>query len=165
LLNARGEVIGVNTAIAVSQGGDSFEGVGYAVPASTVARVVPALISAGRYDHPWMGISMYPVDALLAERLGLPVERGVLITDVRPDSPADDAGLQGGEREETVNGLPLRVGGDVVVAIDGLPVADSDQLISLLDLNHVVGDTIVLSVLRDGAGPAEEVQLVLEARP
>jgi 2-alkenal reductase len=165
LLSARGEVIGVNTAIAVSQGGGSFEGVGYAVPASTVARVVPALISEGRYDHPWMGISMYPVDALLAERLGLPVERGVLITDVRPDSPAAEAGLRGGEREESVNGLPLRVGGDVVVAIGGAPVADSDQLISLLDLNHVVGDTVVLSVLRDGEGPAEEVELVLEARP
>jgi S1-C subfamily serine protease len=165
LLSARGEVIGVNTAIAVSQGGDSFEGVGYAVPASTVARVVPALISAGRYDHPWMGISMYPVDALLAERLGLPIERGVLITDVRPDSPAAAAGLRAGGREETVNGLPLRVGGDVVVAIDGLPVADSDQLIGLLDLNHVVGDTIVLSVLRDGAEPAEDIKLLLAARP
>lgn len=165
LLNAQGEVIGVNTAIAVSQGGNSFEGVGYAVPASTVARVVPALISTGRYDHPWMGISMFPVDALLAEQLGLPVQRGVLITSVQPNSPASAAGLRGGEREEAVNGLPLLVGGDVVVAIGGQPVADSDQLISLLDLNYAVGDTLVLSVLRNGQEPAEDVELVLAARP
>jgi 2-alkenal reductase len=165
LLSVRGEVIGVNTAIAVSQGGDSFEGVGYAVPASTVARVVPSLISEGRYDHPWMGISMFPVDALLAERLGLPVSRGVLITDVREGSPAAVAGLEPGDREEQVNGIPLRVGGDVVIALDGEPVADGDQLIGLLDLNHMVGDTIVLSVLRGGAEPAEDVRLVLAARP
>ena len=130
-----------------------------------MARVVPSLISAGRYDHPWMGISMFPVDALLAERLGLPVSRGVLITDVREGSPAADAGLEPGDREEKVNGIPLRVGGDVVIALDGEPVADGDQLIGLLDLNHVVGDTIVLSVLREGAESAEDVQLTLAARP
>jgi len=165
LLNVRGEVIGVNTAIAVSQGGSNFEGVGYAVPASTVARVAPELIRTGSYAHPWMGIGMWSLDALLAEQAGLPVSSGVLITDVRANSPAARAGLRAGERETQVNGLPLRVGGDVVVALNGLPVADGDQLIGLLDLNHVVGDTITLSVLRGGAGAPEDVQLVLEARP
>jgi S1-C subfamily serine protease len=165
LLSVRGEVIGVNTAIAVSQGGGSFEGVGYAVPSSTVSRVAPALISQGRYEHPWMGISMFPLDALLAERLGLPVGSGVLITSVQPGSPASDAGLRPGEREETVNGVPLPVGGDIVVALNGEPISNGDELIGLLDLNHVVGDTITLSVLRDGASAPEDVQLTLEARP
>ncbi|GAB4427571.1 MAG: trypsin-like peptidase domain-containing protein [Chloroflexi bacterium OHK40] len=165
LLSVRGEVIGVNTAIAVSQGGDSFEGVGYAVPASTVRKVVPALIRDGSYRHPWMGISMFSVDALLAERLGLPVQRGVLVTDVRPESPAADAGLRAGNREEQVNGFPLRVGGDIIVAINGTPVADGDQLIGLLDLNHEPGDTITLSVLRAGETTPTDVQLLLEARP
>ncbi len=164
LLSVRGEVIGVNTAIAVSQGGDSFEGVGYAVPASTVAKVAPALIREGRYQHPWMGIGMYPVDSLLAERLGLQTDRGVLVTDVRPDSPAAQAGLRAGEGERQVDGVGLPSGGDIIVAIDGQPVADSDQLIGLLDLNHVVGDTITLSVLREG-GAQEDVQLTLGARP
>lgn len=164
LLSVRGEVIGVNTAIAVSQGGSSFEGVGYAVPASTVAKVAPALISQGRYEHPWMGIGMFSVDALMAERLGLQTGRGVLITEVRPDSPAERAGLRAGEGEQEVSGVPLPTGGDIIVAIDGRPVADSDQLMGLLDLNHAVGDTITLSVLREDGAQAE-VELVLEPRP
>lgn len=165
LLNTRGEVIGVNTAIAVSQGGGSFEGVGYAVPASTLLRVVPALIREGRYEHPWMGIRMFSLDALTAERLGLPVARGVLITDVQANSPAARAGLRGGSREVTLNGVPLRVGGDIVLGLDGHPIADGDQLISLLDLDYRVGDTITLSVLRDGDQTPTDIPLVLEARP
>ncbi len=165
LLNIRGEVIGVNTAIAVSQGGGSFEGVGYAVPASTLVKVVPALISEGRYAHPWMGIRMFSLDALSAERLGLPVERGVLITDVQSNSPAARAGLRGGSRDVTLNGVPLRVGGDIVLGLNGRPVADGDQLIGLLDLDYRVGDTITLSVLRDGEQAPTDVPLVLEARP
>jgi len=165
LLNTRGEVIGVNTAIAVSQGGGSFEGVGYAVPASTLVKVVPALISEGRYAHPWMGIRMFSLDALSAERLGLPVERGVLITDVQSNSPAARAGLRGGSRDVTLNGVPLRVGGDIVLGLNGRPVADGDQLIGLLDLDYRVGDTITLSVLRDGEQAPTDVPLVLEARP
>jgi 2-alkenal reductase len=165
LLNARGEVIGVNTAIAVSQGGGSFEGVGYAVPASTLLKVVPALIREGRYEHPWMGIRMFSLDALSAERLGLPVSRGVLITDVQGNSPAARAGLRGGSRDVTLNGVPLRVGGDIVLGLNGRPVADGDQLIGLLDLDHRVGDTVTLSVLRDGDQAPTDIPLVLEARP
>jgi len=158
-------VIGVNTAIAVSQGGGSFEGVGYAVPASTLLKVVPALIREGRYEHPWMGIRMFSLDALSAERLGLPVSRGVLITDVQANSPAARAGLRGGSRDVTLNGVPLRVGGDIVLGLNGRPVADGDQLIGLLDLDHRVGDTVTLSVLRDGDQAPTDIPLVLEARP
>ncbi len=164
LLSVRGEVIGVNTAIAVSQGSGSFEGVGYAVPSSTVAKVVPALISEGRYQHPWMGIGMYSVDSLLAERLGLPAGRGVLVTEVRPSSPAERAGLRGGQRDRQVDGAPVPLGGDLIIALNGTPVANSDQLVGLLDLNHAVGDTITLSVLR-ADGSQADLQLVLEARP
>ena len=164
LLSVRGEVIGVNTAIAVSRGSGSFEGVGYAVPASTVAKVVPALIGQGSYQHPWMGIGMFSVDSLLAERLGLPAGRGVLVTEVRPNSPAQRAGLRAAQGERQVDGVAVPAGGDLIVALDGEPVANSDQLIGLLDLNHAVGDTITLSVLREG-GAQEDLQLTLEARP
>jgi S1-C subfamily serine protease len=162
LLNIRGEVIGVNTAIAVSLGGSNFEGVGYAVPASTVARIVPVLISAGRYDHPWMGISMYSVDAFLAQRFALTVEQGVLVTQVNPQSPAATAGLQGGTQAEEYNGSTLLLGGDIITAINSQPVSDADDLIGYLDLQFEVGDTITLTILRNGEN--RDLQLTLEAR-
>lgn len=163
LLNVRGEVIGVNTAIAVSLGSTNFEGVGYAVPASTILKVVPTLISTGRYNHPWLGIGMFPVDALFARRYELGASRGVLVTEVRPDSPAAQAGLRAGQRIEPYNGGQLPVDGDIITAIDGVAVADSDALIGQLDLNYVVGDTVTLTIVRDGA--EEEVALTLAARP
>ncbi|MFV9506423.1 MAG: S1C family serine protease [Oscillochloridaceae bacterium umkhey_bin13] len=164
LLSIRGEVIGVNTAIAVSQGSSSFEGVGYAVPSSTVARVVPALIATGRYEHPWLGIGMLALDTLSAERFGLPIGRGVLVTDVRPDSPAARAGLRGGLVSNGERGTAGASNGDIIVAIAGRPVADSDQLIGLLDLHHRVGETITLTVVRED-GSQTELALILAARP
>ncbi len=163
LLNVRGEVIGVNTAIAVSLGSTNFEGVGYAVPASTILKVVPTLISIGRYEHPWLGIGMFPVDALFARRYELAASRGVLVTEVRPNSPAAQAGLRAGQRIEPYNGGRLPVDGDVITALDGFAVADSDALIGQLDLNYVVGDTVMLTVMRNG--DLQELELTLEARP
>jgi 2-alkenal reductase len=163
LLNSRGEVIGVNTAIAVSQGGGDFEGVGYAVPSSTVLKVIPELISRGEYNHPWIGIGMVSIDTLLAERLALDSGRGVLITRIQPLSPADQADLQAGSRIELYNGQEIPVDGDIILAIDGRPVYDSDQLIGFLELDYVVGDTILLQVLRNGS--EAEIELTLEARP
>lgn len=163
LLNVRGELIGVNTAIAVSPGSTNFEGVGYAVPASAVARVAPALIATGRYDHPWMGISMFSLDALFAEQFGLPVSQGVLVTEVRPNSPAARANMRGGDRPDAYNGVPIVLGGDIITAIDERPVADSDELIGYLDLDYVVGDMVTLSLIR--GGERLEVELLLEARP
>ncbi len=163
LLNINGEVIGVNTAIAVSLGSSSFEGVGYAVPSATVAKVVPALITEGRYDHPWMGISMFALDALTAQRFGLETTKGVLITSVQPNSPAERAGIQVGERLERYNGSQIPVDGDVILAIGGNPIASNDDLVGYLDADYQVGDTITLSILR--AGQLLDVELVLEPRP
>lgn len=163
LLNVRGEVIGVNTAIAVSIGSRNFEGVGYAVPASTILKVVPDLISTGRFDHPWLGIGMFPVDALFARRFELAAQRGVLVTDVRTSSPAAQAGLRAGRQIEIYGGRQLPVDGDVIIAIDGQLVADSDALIGYLDLYYRVGDMVILTIMRDGV--EQNVDLILEARP
>ncbi len=162
LLNLRGEVIGVNTAIAVSLGGRDFEGVGYAVPAQTVARVVPALISQGRFDHPWLGISMTTVDTLFANRFGLPINRGILIGSVQADSPAARAGLRGGTIPESYRGLPIALGGDIILAIDNVPVFSSDQLVGLLD-QYAVGDRITLQIQR--GNEQLTVDVTLAARP
>jgi 2-alkenal reductase len=161
LLNIRGEVIGVNTAIRSETG--VFEGVGYAVPANAVARVVPALIADGRYQHPWMGIGMRDVDPLLARRFELPVRQGVLVTDVQEGSPAAQAGLRPGTRREEYGGIPIVVGGDIITAVNGQPVRDGNELISYLELETSVGDTITMTVQRDGQ--EQQLPMTLAARP
>jgi 2-alkenal reductase len=150
LLNIHGEVIGVNTAIRSESG--TFEGIGYAVPANALARVVPALIRDGGYRHPWMGIGMESIDALTARQLKLPASSGILVTRVQANSPAERAGLRGDERE-----------GDIITAVNGQPVRTSDDLIGYLELETAVGDVIKLTVLRGGA--EREVELKLGPRP
>ncbi|MEF3276003.1 MAG: trypsin-like peptidase domain-containing protein [Chloroflexus sp.] len=162
LLNLRGEVIGINTAIAVSLGGRDFEGIGYAVPSQTIARVAPALIQGGRYDHPWIGVSMTTVDTLFANRFGLPINRGVLIGAVQPNSPAERAGLRGGTTTETYRGLPVRIGGEIILAFNGVPVFSSDQLVGLLD-QCAVGERVTLTIQR--GGQQLDVEVTLAARP
>jgi 2-alkenal reductase len=161
LLNVRGEVIGVNTAIRSQSG--VFEGVGYAVPANAVARVVPSLIATGRYDHPWMGIGMRDVDPILARRFELPARQGVLVTEVQPESPAAQAGLRAGDRTEEYGGLRIVLGGDIITGVNGQLVRDGNELISYLELETSVGDTVAMTVLRDGQ--EQQLQMTLGARP
>ncbi|MFQ5398376.1 MAG: S1C family serine protease [Anaerolineae bacterium] len=152
LLNLDGEVIGVNSAILTRSGTNS--GVGFSIPVNAVKRVAPALIANGKYVYPFMGISMATsLDLEQQKELGLTTTKGVYITDVTPDSPADEAGLIG-------NNGP---GGDFIVAIDGQPVEDSADLISYLVFETEVGQEIKLSVLRNNE--EVEIPLVLGARP
>jgi 2-alkenal reductase len=158
LLNLSGEVIGVNTAIA--SGDRSFSGVGYAVPANIVARVVPELIENGRFSHPYIGIAGVDVSPDIREAMGLdPQQRGVLVIDVTEGAPAEDAGLVGSTVEIEINGLPATIGGDIIVKIDELPVGDFDDLISYLSESTVVGQTVELAVLREGELISVEVKL------
>jgi 2-alkenal reductase len=161
LLNVRAEVIGVNTAISSQSG--SFMGVAYAIPAHVVQRIVPVLIEEGTYTHPWVGISMFDVDTLLASQFALDVDSGVLVTGVLPDSPADDAGLRPGDERVPYTGGTLLIGGDIITAIDGEEIRSSDDLISYLQLNAEVGDTLTITIMRDGE--EQEVDLTLEPRP
>ncbi len=161
LLNVRGEVIGVNTAIRSESG--TFEGVGYAVPSNAVARIVPALITQGRYLHPWMGIGMQDVDPLLAKRFTLAVRQGVLVTEVQQDSPASKAGLRGGTQIGDYAGGRIPYDGDIIVAIDGMKVVNADDLVSYLELNASVGDLVEMTVNR--AGQEQRIQMTLGSRP
>ncbi|GAB4197407.1 MAG: trypsin-like peptidase domain-containing protein [Roseiflexaceae bacterium] len=160
LLNIRGEVIGVNTAIRSESG--TFEGVGYAVPSNALARVVPALISEGVYQHPWIGIGMADIDALLAQQFSLPARNGVLITRVQSGSPADRAGLRGGTNSAD-DSVPLTFDGDIITAINGTPVKGGDDLIGYLELETSVGDEVELTVLRDGS--ERTITVTLGPRP
>ena len=161
LLNSRGEVIGVNTAIRSLTGVNS--GVGFAIPVDIVKRVVEELISLGRYRHPWLGVTGTSITPEMIEIMELPVETGVLIFFVEPDSPASQAGLMGGDTEVIISGRPMREGGDILVAIDGSPVRDFDDLVNYLASYTSVGDTVTLTVLRDEV--ELEIDVVLEERP
>jgi 2-alkenal reductase len=160
LLDSRGRVIGVNTLIFSRSGSNS--GVGFAVPVNTVKRVVPSLIASGRYADPWLGITGMSVTPLLAEVLDLPVEQGVLVQAVVEDGPADKAGLEESDREVEFEGGLLGAGGDVIVAIDDVAVRDMDELIVYLS-DASVGQTVTLTVLRDGE--EQTVEVTLEERP
>jgi len=157
LLNSRGEVIGINTAI--QQGA---EGIGFAVPVDTLKRVVPVLISDGRYPHPTLGLLGYSINAALAEALQLPVERGVLIARLARGGPAEAAGVRGAQREVVIGNRRVLAGGDILTQIDGQAVADWNALLEYLELNKRVGDPVRLSLLRDGQPVEVEVTLAAE---
>lgn len=145
LLNSRGLVIGVNTA--VRQGA---EGIGFAIPIETVKRVVPALIEKGYYPHPWPGFLGYSITPELAQALNLPVESGILVAQLYRDGPAIHAGLRGATDQVRVGNRRVLVGGDIVTAVDEYPIADWDALTEYLELNTRVGQTVTLTLMRDG---------------
>ncbi|BAJ50198.1 2-alkenal reductase [Candidatus Caldarchaeum subterraneum] len=158
LLNMRGEVVGVNTAI--EPGG---VGIGYAVPSSIVARVVPALIKDGVYRRSWMGISGTTLDMDIAAAGGYNVTRGVLISQVVNNSPAQSAGLRGGDRTVVVNGVQVIVGGDVIVAVNGVPINSIDELLVYMEEKTSPGQTITLNIVRNNQFIT--VSLTLSTRP
>ncbi len=148
LLNLRGEVVGVNTAIRTETG--MFQGVAFAVPIDTVKYVVPQLIAQGYVDYAWLGVESSAVFSVpeLAEPLGLAVNYGVLVTNVLADGPAEAAGIKGGNRDETVRGEVIRAGGDVIIAINGQAVHDMDDLVAYLVGKTRPGDIAILTVVR-----------------
>jgi 2-alkenal reductase len=162
LLDSRGRVIGVNTAINAREGVSS--GVGFAVPVNLIRRIVPQLIREGRYAYPWLGISGRDVNSDIVEAMKLPERRGALIVEVIKGSPAERAGLRGSDRAVTVHDGVLDIGGDVVTAVDGVPVRQFDDLLVYLIEKTSVGQRISLTILRDGRSQSVEVQLVERPR-
>ncbi len=166
LLDSKGLVIGVTTAMQSDSG--QFQGIGFAVPADTMRRVIPDLIAEGRVEYAWLGISVMPEDggygvAGLSETLDLPVERGVLLRGVSEVSPAHRAGLRGGDRLVDVRGKSVCAGGDLIVAINDTYFDNLDGLITYLVQNARPGDEVEVVAIRDRQ--AIEVTLELEARP
>ncbi len=166
LLNSHGEVIGVNTAIRTETG--TFQGVGFAVPSATIQRVIPDLIASQVVDYAWLGISSQPVEggfsvAGLVDLLDLPVDSGVLIDSVTNESPAQRAGLRGGTSLQEVRGRNICIGGDIIVAVNGVYIRTMDELVYYLVVNTRPGDEIVLLVVR--GEETFEVPVLLEGRP
>lgn len=162
LVNDAGMVIGVTTAIA-SNGGTS-SGVGFAIPSAIVQKVAPALIATGHYDHAWLGISGISLNPDLAKAMNLPAnQRGTLVEAVTPGSPAAKAGLKGSEQPVTITGQQINVGGDVITGVEGQTMKGIDDVVAYLALSASAGQTITLTVLRDGK--EVQVPVTLGARP
>lgn len=148
LVNIKGQVVGVNSAIQSETG--VFTGIGFAIPSDTVKREIDDLIENGEYRHPWLGISALEVDIPLADAIGLEKPQGLLVVNVTSGSPADQAGLRGGDEVTIIDGLEFNLGGDVITEVDGVPVITMADLAVYLERNTKPGDSIELGVIRDG---------------
>ncbi len=162
LLDENGYVVGVTSAIELAS--QSSSGVGFAIPASIVSKVVPSLIQTGQHQTPYLGISGTTLTPALAQAMGLnPNARGALIEDVAPGGPAAKAGLLGSSQSVTLNGQVVRVGGDIVTAINGTAIHGMDDLLTYVAGSTEAGQTITLTVQRNGK--QMDLSLTLGVRP
>jgi S1-C subfamily serine protease len=162
LLNDKGQVIGVTTAIQSTSGSNA--GIGFVVPSTIVRMVVPELIENGFYEHSWIGLSGNTLQADIAEAMDLDrSQRGVLIASITPDSPADEAGLRGSDKQFEYLGSQVIIGGDIITAIDGEPTPTFEALVSYLARATEPGQKVELTILRDGK--TQTVDLTLGVRP
>jgi S1-C subfamily serine protease len=167
LLNMRGEVVGINTA--VFSGTGTFSGIGFAVPSNAITKIVPTLIEKGTYPHPYFGAKIATVNSDILQNIttGLPSAartalsnlKGAYVDTITKNGPADKAGVHG----STTDQYSIKHGGDIITAIDGHPIVKSDDLISYIDQHKSVGDNITLTVYRNGH--TLDLKATLTARP
>jgi S1-C subfamily serine protease len=156
LLNASGEVVGVSTAIFSPSGGSV--GVGFAVPINAAKRIIPELINRGYVARPYLGISGHEIFPVLAEALRLPVTQGIMVVEVTRGSPAERAGIRGGDRAVQVGNMIVRAGGDIITEVNQVKVRTFEELSDLIDAQRP-GDTVTLTFNRQGKFTAVEVRL------
>ncbi|RIK26167.1 MAG: hypothetical protein DCC55_40195 [Chloroflexi bacterium] len=161
LISLAGEVIGVNAQIRTA-GERGNTGVGFAIPVNVVRHIVPTLIAEGAYQWPWLGVEGSDVNLAIMEANNLEAQYGAYINNVVSGSPAAEAGLRGSTGTRSVNGLPVPIGGDIVVEVDDQPIATFDDLLSEVAF-RLPGEQLVLTVLRDGQ--PQQVTVTLAPRP
>jgi len=145
LLNWHGEVIGINTMILSSVGQNA--GIGFAIPINTAKAVLNDLVTLGRVRRPALGVRTIPIGPELAQDIGLAADYGLLIVQVVQGSAADRAGLRGGSERAYLGNMPIMLGGDLIVAIDGQDVQDQQELSQIMN-NHRAGDTVKVTIYR-----------------
>jgi S1-C subfamily serine protease len=163
LLNLQGEVIGVNAQIETGSTNTANSGVGFAVPVNIIKLVVPDLIEKGKHDWAWLGVRGGSLTPGLIDANNLPVTKGAYITEVVSGGPSDKAGLRGSTGTTTVNGRETLVGGDVVIAVNGVTVNSFDDLLIYVSLQSKPGDEVTLTIVRNGKN--QDLKVVLEPRP
>ena len=162
LLNMKGQVVGINSAIFSNTG--AYAGVGFAIPSNLLIKIIPTLLEGKTYEHPYMGINGVDVTPNIAKLMNLSQSSGFLVVNVTKDSPASLAGIKEGNVTFQINGNPVKLGGDVIVKIDNNTVRKVDDVLSYLETQKNVGDNVSLTVLRDGNN-SKELDLTLTARP
>ncbi len=160
LVNATGDVLGINSQINTTSGGG--EGVGYAIPVDTVRRTLAGLRKDGAVQYAYLGVATARIYPQLARRFGLPVTKGAWVQEVVAAGPADDAGLRGGSAPARFQARTVSAGGDIITAVDGRPLNDEAALGVAL-LRYQPGDEVVLRIYRDGK--PRDVKLTLGSRP
>jgi S1-C subfamily serine protease len=157
LLDAAGQVIGINSQIATGQSTGGNGGIAFAVPINTAKRVIPELKQSGRVQRAYLGVLGRTIDESL-KPFKLSAARGVLVQSVGKGTPADKAGIRGGDSDAKVNGEALSVGGDIIQRIDGTDVASMEDVTTLLE-NRKPGETVEVDLLRDGKRMTVEATL------
>ena len=161
LLNMDGKVMGINTAI--QSGTGQSAGIGFAVPSNTISKVVPVLITEGKYSHPWIGISGQDINPDLAKIRNLNHSKGFLIVTVIPDSPAEMAGLKGVSEIEKIDNKEYPKDGDIIISVDGKEVRKISDILIHLQEEKSVGDEMILGIIRNGE--QMDIILTLVVRP
>ena len=162
MLNMAGEVVGMNTAILSET--RQFSGIGFAIPSDTIIREIQSLIETGEFKHPWIGIAGRDMNPSIAEAMNLDRNtKGTLVVQITEGGPAEAAGLLGGDERVTIAGVPLDIGGDIIIGINGRSTQTFYDLRFYVSRTNVPGDTITLTVLRDGE--TVDIELTLGERP
>ena len=161
LVNSKGQVVGVNTAIQSETG--TFTGIGFAIPSDTVKREIDEMIETGSYKHPWLGVSALNVNIAIADAIGLDKPQGVLLVNVTEGSPAEQAGLMGADQEIMVEGQTIPIGGDVITGIDGVATIRMTDLVVYMERNTSPGDVVVFEIIR--SGEERNIEVTLGERP
>ena len=163
LIDMSANVIGINTAIFSNTG--VYSGIGFAIPSNFLTKIIPHLIKNGEYDHPYIGVNGFDITPEISKLLNLPEAVGFLVINVTDDSPAKLAGILGGNKSMLINGLPIKLGGDIVTEIDNKPVRKVDDILSYLENYKRVGDNVTLTVLRGPDLVKQTITIPLTARP
>ena len=161
LLNMKGQVIGINTAIFSDTG--AYAGIGFAIPSNTLIKILPTLIKGGTYKHSFIGVNGVDVTPEIAKILNLSKSTGYLVINVTKGGPADLAGIKPGNITHYIQGIPVILGGDVIVKIDNTPVRKVNDVLSYLENHKKAGDKVTITVIRNGS--EKTLPLTLGLRP